>query len=127
MRFLPCQALVSGFAVGSLSNLASINADHGLRAKYLRQTILMSRYDTPEARALFHKHCFNLQGKLRLEKNDYKGVLGRTRPGVKQIYQRVDQEVGVSKGVSGDAAAEEVDMRLDWFVKKVGFLISGKW
>lgn len=88
------------------------------RAKYLRQTILLSRYDSPEARSLFHKHCFNLEGKVRLEKNDYTGILDRVRPGVKQVFERFDLENNL-KGMSGDAAAEEVDARLEWFTKKV--------
>lgn len=86
------------------------------RAKYLRQTCLISRYDTPEARALFHRYCYNLQGKLRLEKADFEGVLNQVRPGVRQVFERIDQG---SKGVDG--AIEEVEQRLDWFTKKVRF------
>jgi U3 small nucleolar RNA-associated protein 25 len=68
-------------------------------------------------RSLFHKHCFNLEGKVRLEKNDFQGVLGYIKPGVKQVFERFD--VDNRKGLGGDAAVEEVDQRLDWFVKKV--------
>jgi hypothetical protein len=46
-------------------------------------------------------------------------VIGRTRSGVKQIFERIDLDIGVGKGVSGEAAADELDLRLDWFVKKV--------
>lgn len=91
------------------------------QAKYLRQTVLLSRYDTPETRSLFHKHCFNLEGKIRLEKNDYPGVLGYIKPGVKQVFERFDGDS--RKGLGGDAAVEEVDQRLDWFVKKVCLFI----
>ncbi|ORY35751.1 hypothetical protein BCR39DRAFT_511920 [Naematelia encephala] len=86
------------------------------QARYLRQTILLSRYDTPETRALFSRHCHNLQGKVRSDRSDFAGVLGRVRPGVKQIFERVDLEGG--KGTSGDAAIDEVDQRLEWFTKK---------
>ena len=92
------------------------------QAKYLRQTILLSRFDTPETRSLFHKHCFNLEGKVRLEKNDYQGVLGYIKPGVKQVFERFDGDS--RKGMGGDAAIEEVDQRLEWFVKKVRYLPS---
>jgi len=52
-----------------------------------------------------------------LEKNDYPGVLGYIKPGVKQVFERFDGES--RKGLGGDAAVEEVDQRLDWFIKKV--------
>jgi U3 small nucleolar RNA-associated protein 25 len=87
------------------------------QAKYLRQTILLSRFDTPETRSLFHKYCFNLEGKVRLEKNDYPGVLSYIKPGVKQVFERIDGDS--RKGLGGDAAVEEVDQRLEYFVKKV--------
>ncbi|WVW85517.1 hypothetical protein I302_107555 [Kwoniella bestiolae CBS 10118] len=86
------------------------------QAQYLRQTILLSRYDTPESRALFNRHCHNLQGKVRSERSDYEGVLGRVRSGVRQVFERIDLE-GL-KALSGEAAVEEVDTRLEWFTKK---------
>ncbi|WVR09518.1 hypothetical protein IAU60_006586 [Kwoniella sp. DSM 27419] len=86
------------------------------QAKYLRQTVLLSRYDTPEARALFNKQCHNLQGKVRAERVDYNGVLDRVRSGVRQVFERIDLEG--SKALSGNAAVEEVDARLEWFTKK---------
>ncbi|WWC90610.1 uncharacterized protein L201_005546 [Kwoniella dendrophila CBS 6074] len=86
------------------------------QAQYLRQTILLTRYDTPESRALFNRHCHNLQGKVRLEKSDYNGVLDRVRPGVRQIFERIDLET--PKSSSGNAAVEEIDNRLEWFTKK---------
>ncbi|KAK8854697.1 hypothetical protein IAR55_003436 [Kwoniella newhampshirensis] len=86
------------------------------QAQYLRQTILLSRYDTPEGRALFHRQCHNLQGKVRLEKADLGGVLDRVKPGMRQVFERIDMEG--PKGMGGDAAVEEVDGRLEWFTKK---------
>jgi U3 small nucleolar RNA-associated protein 25 len=87
---------------------------------------LISRYDSPEARALFHRHCHNLQGKIRLERTDYAGLLGHVKSGVKQIFERIDLEG--SKGMGPDAAVEEVEKRLEWFTKKVslGCLASRK-
>lgn len=75
---------------------------------------MLSRYDSPEARALFSHQCFNLAGKLRTETADYEGVMSRVREGVKQTFDRVDMEL---KG--GEGPVEEVEKRLDFFVKKV--------
>lgn len=86
-----------------------------VRAKYLRQTLLVSRYDTPEARAVFHRQCHNVQGKLRLEQVELPGIVGQVRSGVRQVFERIDLEG--AKGASG--AVDEVDQRLEWFTKKV--------
>ncbi|WWC63399.1 uncharacterized protein I303_105999 [Kwoniella dejecticola CBS 10117] len=86
------------------------------QAQYLRQTILLSRYDTPETRALFNRNCQNLQGKVRLEKVDHHGVLDLVRPGVRQIFERID--IDGSKALNGEAAVEEVDNRVEWLTKK---------
>ncbi|KAI9637456.1 uncharacterized protein MKK02DRAFT_23689 [Dioszegia hungarica] len=83
------------------------------QAKYIRQTILLSRYDSPEARALFSHQCHNLAGKVRTEKADYEGVMTRVREGVKQTFERVDMDL---KG--GEGAVEEVEKRLAFFTKK---------
>lgn len=88
------------------------------QAQYLRQTILMSRYDTPEARAIFHRQCFNLEGKIRLDKVDYDGVLSSIKRGVKQTFERVDLESG-AKALSGEAAVDEVEQRFKHFTTKV--------
>lgn len=89
------------------------------QAKYLRQTVLMSRYDTPEARSLFHRQCFNLEGKIRLEKTDFAGLLSSVRPGVKQTFERVDLGAEQKKGLSGDAAVDEVEQRFKHFTTQV--------
>ncbi|WWC71472.1 uncharacterized protein I206_105430 [Kwoniella pini CBS 10737] len=86
------------------------------QAQYLRQTILLSRYDTPEIRAIFNRNCQNLQGKIRLEKVDYHGVLDLVKPGVRQVFERIDLDT--PKVLNGEAAVEEVDKRLEWFTKK---------
>ncbi|KAK4687363.1 U3 small nucleolar RNA-associated protein 25, partial [Tremellales sp. Uapishka_1] len=86
------------------------------QAKYLRQTILLSRYDTPEARSLLHRSCHNLQGKIRLEIPNYGGALARVKPGVKQVFERFDLEG--TRSMQGEAAVEEIEKRLEWFVKK---------
>lgn len=77
----------------------------------------MSRYDMPEARAIFARHCYNLAGKVRLETPPLPGVLGRVKPGVKQVFDRID---AASEGGRGEGAVEEVERRLNFFTKKVG-------
>lgn len=85
-------------------------------AKLLRQTLLLSRYDMPEARALLHRMCHNVAGKRRSDAAPtLQGVLERVRPGVRQMFERIDVD---AKGASGESAADESDVRLDWFVKK---------
>lgn len=82
----------------------------------LRQTLLLSRYDMPECRALLHHMCHNAAGKRRSDAAaTLRGVMERVRPGVKQVFERIDVD---AKGVSGEAAADESDTRLDWFIKK---------
>ncbi|OCF31541.1 U3 small nucleolar RNA-associated protein 25 [Kwoniella heveanensis BCC8398] len=86
------------------------------QAQYVRQTVILSRYDTPEARALFNRHCHNLQGKIRTDAVNHEGVLNRVRSGVRQVFERVDLDG--PRGLNGEAAVGEVDARLEWFTKK---------
>lgn len=79
----------------------------------------MSRFDTPEARYLFHRQCLNLEGKIRLDSGDLPGVLSTIRPGVKQVFERVDLETPGAKGLSGDAAVDEVEQRFKHFITNV--------
>ena len=44
-------------------------------------------------------------------------MLDRVKPGVKQIFERIDLDKRSNAGE--DAVLDEVDQRLDWFVKKV--------
>ncbi|BEJ14162.1 hypothetical protein CspHIS471_0313360 [Cutaneotrichosporon sp. HIS471] len=86
------------------------------KAKYLRQTVLLSRYDMPETRGLFHHACHNVAGKVRVDAAaGLKGVLDRVRSGVRQVFERFDAE---EKALGAEAGVEEVDKRLEWFTKK---------
>lgn len=58
------------------------------KAKYLRQTILLSAYATPEMIALFNKSCHNVAGKFRT-RYDYPGILSSLRIHIRQIFTRV--------------------------------------
>ena len=87
------------------------------RAKYLRQTILLSRYDSPEARGVFQRRCLNLHGKLRLESSGFPGILDRMKFGLEQRFERFDLEG--PQGVEAEIASKEVDQRFEWFKNKV--------
>jgi U3 small nucleolar RNA-associated protein 25 len=77
------------------------------QAKFLRQSILISRYDTPEFRSLFNKSLLNVQGKIRVERTDFDGVLGHVRKGVKQVFTRL----------RGEDALEELEIRFKLFTE----------
>jgi U3 small nucleolar RNA-associated protein 25 len=97
-----------------ISRLKLFYADE--KAKFLRQTLLLSRYDMPETRGLFHHACHNVAGKMRVDAAaGLKGVLDRVRPGVRQVFERFDAE---DRAMGAEAAVEEVDKRLEWFTKK---------
>lgn len=57
---------------------------HLPRSKFLRQTILLSAYETPEMRSLFNKSLINIAGKVRTE-GKYEGELVKVKRGVKQV------------------------------------------
>lgn len=78
------------------------------QAAFLRQTILLSRYEFPELRHLFNKQLTNVAGKVRTEQT-YEGVLDRILPGVKQTFLRFESE----------SAKGEDDARFEYFTKKV--------
>lgn len=79
------------------------------QARFLRQSILISRYETPEIRALFHHTLVNVQGKMRIEKTGFPGVLGRVKKGVKQVFTRLNAE----------DAMDELDMKFKHFTEVV--------
>ena len=56
-------------------------------AKYFRQTIIMSAFNTPELAELFRLHCQNWQGKVRLQL-ECPGVLQQLGVKTKQTFSR---------------------------------------
>ena len=56
-------------------------------AKYFRQTIIMSSFNTPELSELFRLHCKNWSGKARLQL-EYHGVLQNLGVKAKQTFSR---------------------------------------
>lgn len=79
------------------------------QSRFLRQTVLLSRFETPEFRALYNHKLANIQGKFRLEQAAFPGVLDRVRKGVRQVFTRIE---------AGDAIAE-LDVRFKHFTTEV--------
>jgi U3 small nucleolar RNA-associated protein 25 len=104
---LTTSELCSGLAPSSGSSATDLPRRLSCRAKFLRQSILISRYDTPEFRSLFNKSLLNVQGKIRVERTDFDGVLGHVRKGVKQVFTRL----------RGEDALEELEIRFKLFTE----------
>lgn len=62
-----------------------------------------------EMNALFHRHCFNAAGRIKL-RAQYPGVLSKVIPKVRQLFERVP--------CASVAAAD--DARFEYFTKQVG-------
>ena len=114
MRFLSSEALVPGQPVSQNARFVvkerrSTHNNSMFRSKYLRQSILLSRYETPEFRSLFNRSLYNVEGKIRVERTDFEGVLGGVRKGVKQVFTRL----------KGEDALEELEARFKFFTQTV--------
>ncbi|CAK7213296.1 rRNA-binding ribosome biosynthesis protein utp25 [Sporothrix curviconia] len=80
------------------------------RAKYYRQTVVLSAVHTPALSELFRRFCHNWAGRVRVQAGEYKGIVGRIGVrGVKQTFSRFDV-------ATVDA---EPDARFDYFTKAV--------
>ncbi|XP_027332408.1 U3 small nucleolar RNA-associated protein 25 [Abrus precatorius] len=77
-------------------------------ARFYRQTIILGFYSNPDINASFNHQCLNYEGKVKLL-CEYKGVLHKVLPEIRQIYERFIV----------DSIVEADDARFDYFVKKV--------
>ncbi|KAL1299604.1 hypothetical protein HN51_044148 [Arachis hypogaea] len=77
-------------------------------ARFYRQTIVLGFYSNPDINASFNHQCCNYEGKVKLV-CDYKGVLHKVLPEIRQIYERFHV----------DSIVDADDARFDYFVKKV--------
>ncbi|XP_020526820.1 U3 small nucleolar RNA-associated protein 25 isoform X2 [Amborella trichopoda] len=77
-------------------------------ARFYRQTILLGGFVTPEMNALFHQHCVNYEGKVKVL-CAYKGVLPNVLLPVRQVFERFD----------APSIVDADDARFSFFVKKV--------
>jgi len=58
-------------------------------AKYLRQTLLISAFNTPEINSLFTNHMHNMAGKVKISKS-YDGAIVDLGVQIKQTFSRFD-------------------------------------
>ncbi|KAI3648536.1 hypothetical protein MP228_006390 [Amoeboaphelidium protococcarum] len=59
-------------------------------AKYVRQNIIISRYQFPELNALCNRFCLNIAGSVQYKREVYDGCLANVEvPGLKQIFIKV--------------------------------------
>ncbi|CEG00295.1 Digestive organ expansion factor, predicted [Ostreococcus tauri] len=79
-------------------------------ARNVRQTILLSAFQTPEINSLFNRRCVNFAGKVRL-RTTYKGVLGQLTLKTRQQFERIPMK-------SSDVVNAD-DIRFKYFVKNV--------
>ncbi|KAK4052574.1 rRNA-binding ribosome biosynthesis protein utp25 [Microbotryomycetes sp. JL221] len=77
------------------------------RAAYLRQSVFLSAYETPEMRNMFSNSLLNVAGKLKADVT-YDGVLSRVPRGIKQVFTRFEVK---------DVRAED-DARFEHFKTK---------
>ncbi|KAF2424824.1 DUF1253-domain-containing protein [Tothia fuscella] len=64
-------------------------------AKYLRQTVVLSAFITPELNTLFNKHLLNSSGKLKYQP-EYKGAILSIGLPVKQTFSRFESTSPIS-------------------------------
>lgn len=57
-------------------------------APYLRQTVMLSSFDSPELRKLSRISLLNVAGKVQLTQSNSAGVLSQVRSGIRQTFQR---------------------------------------
>ncbi|RHZ43704.1 hypothetical protein Glove_880g16 [Diversispora epigaea] len=83
------------------------------RAKYFRQTIIISEYLTPEINALFNKQMLNISGKLKIKRH-YEGTILEVIPQIKQIFIRIDSP----------SISEDDDIRFKYFTEQILSLLK---
>lgn len=101
------------FPLSYFPNIQSADISSFLRAAHLRQSILLSAYETPELRALYSKSLVNVAGKIKAEAH-YEGVLANVPTGIKQVFTRFE---------TPDLYSED-DARFEHFTTKVRQLLE---
>ncbi|TIC91826.1 U3 small nucleolar RNA-associated protein 25 [Colletotrichum higginsianum] len=77
-------------------------------AKYFRQTIVLSAFNTPEITELFRTQCYNWAGKIRFQA-DYAGVLTQLGLKARQTFSRFECR----------SIDKEPDARFDYFISAI--------
>lgn len=75
------------------------------QSKYLRQTIILSQYVTPEINSLFAHKCYNIGGKIKFRPR-YKGSMSRIGMKIRQTFSKL------STGI--DDPAQDPDARFKY-------------
>ncbi|GAA5944130.1 rRNA-binding ribosome biosynthesis protein UTP25 [Sporobolomyces koalae] len=78
------------------------------KSKFVRQTILLSRYQTPETTSLYTTHLLNEAGKLKSLSPNEPGLIEVVPRGLKQVWNRFEC----------DRADQVDDKRFEWFTQK---------
>jgi len=79
-----------------------------INAKYFRQNIIFSAFNTPELSELVRSHCPNWRGKARVQP-EYPGVIGQLGVRAKQTFSRFDSS----------SVEDDPDKRFAYFTKAV--------
>ncbi|KAL9568232.1 hypothetical protein ACKAV7_007618 [Fusarium commune] len=77
-------------------------------AKYFRQTIIMSAFNTPELSELLRLHCHNWAGKVRLQP-EYLGMLSQLGIKAKQTFSRFQSS----------SVGKDPDARFEYFTSAI--------
>jgi U3 small nucleolar RNA-associated protein 25 len=64
-------------------------------------------------RALFNRQLFNVEGKIRMDRTNYPGLLGQVRKGVRQVFTRI----------ACNDPVEELDIRFKYFTETVSRML----
>lgn len=78
------------------------------QAKYFRQTVVFSAFNTPELAELFRAHCHNWAGKARLQQ-EYPGVIQYLGVKARQTFSRFEV----------NSVAADPDARFTYFTKAI--------
>ena len=79
------------------------------KARYLRQTVVLSPFNTPELNQLFNAKMLNLAGRFKIDRSTFEGVMGNVGLSIKQTFSRFD----------APSALSEPDSRFKYFTNTV--------
>ncbi|KAE9966314.1 hypothetical protein BLS_007076 [Venturia inaequalis] len=78
-------------------------------AKFMRQTIILSAFITPELNALVSQHCHNISGKIKFSPESSGSMLQVRDLGIKQTFSRFESP----------SLAKDPDMRFKYFTTAI--------
>jgi hypothetical protein len=66
-----------------------------IRARYLRQTLIFSDYLTPELNSVFSKYCNNINGKLKIRRENEAGTINEVALPIQQVRRFISILVNI--------------------------------